>query len=825
MLRWFRRGVDLLKRQFEGDEPSGASGAAALVRYLSGRIPAPHRAEFVRRRVDEFLALREEERERALPAIYLLLEGHLVETAGGGEEKRESLRTEVRERYGALLDLPHVAPIFQPPATQELDLSIRLLANVLERAFDALGANGENLFPGLRGWIGGIPDRASLPVPFGVADELPRTHAEWLALLRAISHELHASLGRALGNDAADRMYRHSYDELVRPYGRLDTFSVVVGLLPDTVLDDHKIGLLNRDQMHRVLLDRVEHLQRANERLVAKNRELEQVHAELEAVRTDLERRVRERTSELRAEAEERKLAVEAQQYSETRFQRVVECLGEGIIITDLQDLILYVNGRMAELTGYAPDEMVGQCAYELLLPETDWDAARRRTERRAQRIPERYEVQVRRKDGSLIWVEVRAQPYVDHRGQIAGTLGTNTDITAAKRAQEEQQRLEEQIRSAQKLESLGVLAGGIAHDFNNLLTSMLGHAALAHRKLPPDSPARKNLEQIEIAAQRAADLTRQMLAYSGKGRFIVQSMDLTNLVEDMAHLLRSGVSKKATLQFDCGDSLPRIDADPHQMQQVIMNLVTNASDALGAEAGSITISTGATDITREETAQFMLAENLTEGTYVFLEVSDTGCGMDAETKARMFDPFFSTKFSGRGLGLAAVLGIIRGHGGAIRVRTDVGQGTAFRVLFPPSVRPEDRAVETARERVAWRGSGMFLVVDDEKYVRIITKTVLEEAGFTVITANDGRQGVDVFRQHADEIVGVLLDMTMPVMSGDEVFREMQKARPTVPVILSSGYSEDDMVRQLQVAGLAGFIQKPYQPQALVDKVREVLDR
>jgi PAS domain S-box-containing protein len=572
-----------------------------------------------------------------------------------------------------------------------------------------------------------------------------------------------------------------------------------------------------------VLLKKAEHLQLVNDQLALANKELLLARRELQQAKEDLERRVRERAEELRTEVAERKLAVEAQRESERRFQSVVESLGEGIIITDLDDAILYINARMADLTGYTPEEMIGKRAYELFLPESERAKALERVGQRQRGVSERYVVQVRRKDGSQFWCEVSARPYRDHEGNVVGTLGANTDVTSSKQAEEERQHLEEQIWRGQKLESLGVLAGGIAHDFNNLLTSMLGHAALALRKLTSDSPARRNIEQIETAAQRAADLTKQMLAYSGKGQFVVQLINLTKVVEEMSQLLHTVISKKARLRFDFPDDLLTIEGDPGQVRQVVMNLITNASDALGDAGGTISLATGRTLVTPSEASGFLVGENLASGQYVFLEVSDTGSGMDAETKARMFEPFFSTKFSGRGLGLAAVLGIVRGHGGAISVESESGRGTTIRVLLPASSKPEERRARPASQRGKWRGSGTFLVVDDEKYVRIVAKTILEEVGFTVITAADGREGLETFRQHSDEVVGVLLDMTMPTMSGDEVFQEIRKAKPEVPIILSSGHDEEDAVRGLEHRGRAGFIQKPYQPHALVEKVREVL--
>ncbi|MDE3154273.1 MAG: PAS domain S-box protein [Acidobacteriota bacterium] len=389
-----------------------------------------------------------------------------------------------------------------------------------------------------------------------------------------------------------------------------------------------------------------------------------------------------------------------------------------------------------------------------------------------------------------------------------------------------ERLRLEAQVQHAQKLESLGVLAGGIAHDFNNLLLGVLGHAGLARMELADDSPVQARLSQIELTAQRAAELTNQMLAYSGKGRFVVQPLDLSNLVQEMTHLLHSAISKKAELRFDFGDALPAVHADVSQVRQIVMNLITNASDALGDRNGVITIRTGLVRVDAQYLSDTYVNEALPDGPYVFVEVSDTGCGMDAATRARIFDPFFTTKFTGRGLGLAAVLGIVRGHHGAIKVYSEPGMGTTFKVLLPAAAEAAHELAAPAPVREEWHSDGLVLVVDDEEGVRTVAQGVLERCGFDVLEAGDGREGVDVFRAHAGEIRAVLLDMTMPRMSGVEALREIRQIRRDVPVILSSGYSEADAVDHFRFGGdeLAGFIQKPYAAAGLVDKLRQVLE-
>ena len=360
---------------------------------------------------------------------------------------------------------------------------------------------------------------------------------------------------------------------------------------------------------------------------------------------------------------------------------------------------------------------------------------------------------------------------------------------------------------------------------FPGLLVSILGHSGLALMELPPESPARATVQMIEMAAMRAAELTKQLLAYSGKGKFVIQALNLGRLVQEMSHLLSVSISKKISLITRLEENLPSIEADAVQMQQVVMNLITNASEAIGDKVGTITVRTAAAEVNREYLSQTYFDEDLPAGRYVYLEVSDTGSGIDEETKRRIFDPFFTTKFTGRGLGLAAVLGIVRGHQGAISLYSEVGHGTTFKVLFPSSEKKAGPdAAQHCEQNRSWRGTGTVLVIDDEEGVRIVAKSALERVGFTIISAEDGRAGLEIFRRRAGEIAVVLLDMTMPHMSGDEVYRELARIKPGVKVILSSGYNEQDATSLFVGKGLAGFIQKPYQPLALIDKVRRTVE-
>lgn len=397
----------------------------------------------------------------------------------------------------------------------------------------------------------------------------------------------------------------------------------------------------------------------------------------------------------------------------------------------------------------------------------------------------------------------------------------TGTDITERKRAEEERRQFEAQIQHAQKLESLGILAGGVAHDFNNLLTCMLGFAGLARMQLSEESPVIPMLGEIEKAAQRAADLTQQMLAYSGRGRFVIQALRLDKLVHEMAKLLLTVISKKASLRLDLNPVT--MEGDATQIRQVIMNLITNASDALGDHGGEIVLRTGQILADRNDLQSPFLPEELPAGPYAYVEVEDNGCGMTAETIPQIFDPFFTTKFTGRGLGLAAVLGIVKGHKGVVKVSSTPAQGTTFQVMFPCVAEPGGEERDTGLERAPLKCQGTVLVVEDESNLREFARTVLVGAGFQVIQAGDGQEGLDLFRQHHSEVIAVLLDLTMPKMDGMETLRELRQQDTDVPVLLMSGYSESEVSLRFQGLGVNGFIQKPFYPRELISMLCQLI--
>ena len=380
-----------------------------------------------------------------------------------------------------------------------------------------------------------------------------------------------------------------------------------------------------------------------------------------------------------------------------------------------------------------------------------------------------------------------------------------------------------EKLRHAQKLESLGVLAGGIAHDFNNLLLGILGNVSLAMMDLSSDSTPYQCLVDIEQAAKRAADLSSQMLAYSGRGKFIVDQVDATQLIQEMGNLLKASLPRSITLEYELDPCAPSFTGDSTQIHQALMNVILNASESIEGD-GTIRISTREVVLTPGDLATCYLSENVAHGAHTMIRVDDTGAGMDEHTLSRIFDPFFSTKFTGRGLGLAAVLGIVRAHSGTLRVSSHPGSGTRFEMFFPadsPAQAP--RVDETSRFTSTWNGSGIVLFVDDEETVRSVGKRLLKRMGFEVLLANDGQEAVEVFARYGQTIGLVILDMTMPRMDGKEALEHIKKIRSDVKIVLSTGYSERDVAANFQGRGFDAFIQKPYNYRELKDVVRMLL--
>jgi signal transduction histidine kinase/CheY-like chemotaxis protein len=465
-------------------------------------------------------------------------------------------------------------------------------------------------------------------------------------------------------------------------------------------------------------------------------------------------------------------------------------------------------------LTGHLRGEVVGRAVGEVGVwadEAIDWGGAvgGEARVRPAERL-------FRRKGGERFDVLHAVVPMA-LRGE-ACVLSMAVDISAERRAEGERLEMERRLLHGQKLESLGVLAGGIAHDFNNLLLAIIGNLDLARIELPAESAALEGIGEAGAAARKAADLTRQMLAYSGKGSFAIARIDVNALIEENAHLLRASIARSVTVLMDLAPDLPRVEADPAQVQQVVMNLITNASEAVierGAEGeGSVRLSTRVGEFREVDLAESMVDERPGPGRYVCIEVRDNGVGMSAATRARMFEPFYTTKFTGRGLGMSAVLGIVRSHRGAILVDSRRGEGTAVRVLFPaaPALAEAEASPAPPPPEVppATRLSGTVLLADDEPMVREVCGRMIERLGLTVIYATDGREAVDLFEEYGARLALAVLDISMPRLSGWGVLEAIRAKRPELPVILCSGHAEWEAANHAPVAGPVAFIQKPF---------------
>jgi PAS domain S-box-containing protein len=528
----------------------------------------------------------------------------------------------------------------------------------------------------------------------------------------------------------------------------------------------------------------------------------------------------------------------------------------------DAQGKITRINAAGCRLLGLAENQIVGRYVWEFVAPEQQLVSRERILSNLSGAYPlDLVERSWIRPDGVRLVLEIHTNQIRDARGRICGLRTFLLDVTRRKRAEaalrkvqeslenrirertaelelandflrremeerhqaeEQRHRLEAQVQHAQRLESLGVLAGGIAHDFNNLLASIMGYASLAAMDLPESSPTRRALDQVLIAAQSAADLTQQMLAYSGRGTFVLEPLNLTQLIEGVVRLLESTIHKKAELRLRLASSLPSIQADASQIRQVVMNLITNAAESLGDKPGSVDVTTGVAWVDADRLPAADRGDPLPPGEYVYLQVADTGCGMDAKTVERIFDPFFTTKFTGRGLGLAAVLGIVRGHHGSIQVDSRPGQGTTFTVMFPAVSAGISEIPEDSSGLESWRAEGVVLVVEDQPAVQDLARTILERAGLTVLTASDGKQAVAVFTAHAQDIRAVLLDLNMPGMDGVEVLDHIKGLVPDVRVVLSSGYNEQDVTTRFESHKPGGFLRKPYHPWELLERLRAI---
>lgn len=526
------------------------------------------------------------------------------------------------------------------------------------------------------------------------------------------------------------------------------------------------------------------------------------------------------------------KQSEELLQYQLNLADAIASNAAEALLLIDSQGRTTFANPSAAQMFGWSHEELVGQFLHEKL--------HNRRKDGSPYPIEECPHMQVLvteetlrgqddffvHKDGRIVPVTCSTAP-IRANGSVAGAVLVVRDISEQRRAEENLREKEEAFRQAQKLESIGVLAGGIAHDFNNLLTGIMGNAGLARRAMVAGryEKAADMLKDVLKASERAADLTRQLLAYAGKGQFVIEPLDMCKLVTEVSTLIRASISKRITLVMDVPDECPAIEGDRTQLQQLLMNLVINGGEAIGDQPGTLTVRIRTEHFIERRERLRTAGFPISTGEYVRIDVIDSGEGMDKETRDRIFEPFFTTKFLGRGLGLSAALGIVRGHHGAIGVRSEPDQGTTFTVLLPMLKGPKHlrrSSAEVVPERDL-RGVGTVLVVDDDLAVRSLASTVLQEAGYTVELAEDGIEAVERLRQLGDQVSLVLLDLTMPQLGGAEAALQLRRIQPQIPIVAMSGYGDTEVMERFSGARIDDFLLKPFNPDQLAAKVRDVL--
>lgn len=522
-----------------------------------------------------------------------------------------------------------------------------------------------------------------------------------------------------------------------------------------------------------------------------------------------------------------RKQVENALRESERRLELALESAGLGLWDHNLKTGEVIRDKRWAEMLGYTLAEIdsAARAWKKLIHPDDLLLVEKIAKEHEEGRIPFfKVEHRLRSKTGEWKWILNWGKVVErDAEGRAVRATGTHLDISELKRKEEERIKLEALIQQAQKAESLDVMAGSIAHNFNNLLMVILGNIEMSLENLQEESPLKRHMESAEKAAKHAAELSTLMLTYVGQTKANMQVVNLSKIVVGMIDVLELALSKKAQLRFYPPPEPVFFKGDLAQVRQVIMNLVTNAAEALGDRGeGTVTLSIGSVFCDRTCFRHPFINDDLSEGEYVFFEIRDTGCGMNQEILSRVFDPFFTTKFQGRGLGMAVVLGIARSHRGLVAIDSTPGKGTTVRVMFPAVEAEEDLRGESPVDKKDWRGDGTVLLVDDEKAVLEVAEAMLQRLGFSVLTANDGLEAIEIFREQGDHIDCVLLDLLMPQMDGVETFREMRRIKKNISVVLSSGYTEEKAIELFAEATPAGFIKKPYNLDRLRDKMREV---
>ncbi|QWV97989.1 response regulator [Geomonas nitrogeniifigens] len=511
----------------------------------------------------------------------------------------------------------------------------------------------------------------------------------------------------------------------------------------------------------------------------------------------------------------------EALSRGKREWELTFDAVPDLIFITDTQHTITRANRAMADRLGLRPSQIPGRKCYELFHEIGDVPGTCPFLKLLEEGEAANVEMEEQHLGG---FFEISVSPLYNEFGEITACVHVARDVTERKKAEEYRLALEQQLQQTQRLESLGVLSGGIAHDFNNILTIILGHCAMARTAQPEE--VQKHLEQIEQAGNRAADLCRQMLNYAGKSPLLQTEIDLDVQVREVVSMLQPGFKKKVSLRYQLEPGVPLIKGDQGQVQQIIMNLVVNAVEAIGDRKGTVAISLARHTVPPGQAGHDVFGNAIAPGSYVCLEVSDDGCGMSEETRQRIFEPFFSTKFTGRGLGMSATMGIIRSHNGALQLSSVLGEGSRFRIFFPttPAACPRVEA-ELAPEpprHSQQRLEGTVLLVDDEPELRLVGTVLLNGLGLSVITACNGREALEIYHERSGEIDLVLMDLTMPEMDGVEAYQELRTKTASLPILFCSGYGKKEVSPFIDRDPHAAFLAKPYNSEQMRNMLRKL---
>ena len=520
----------------------------------------------------------------------------------------------------------------------------------------------------------------------------------------------------------------------------------------------------------------------------------------------------------------EQRKAEEALCESEARFEQFMRYLPGCAFIKDCNGRYLYLNRYHKDVYGWNIADAIGKTDRDLLPPDQA-EVIMANNHKVLSTGTEMHYTTRMEKDGRLHSLLTCTFPIdsITTNNKLIG--GISLDITAREKAENERRSIERQMLHAQKLESLGVLGGGIAHDFNNLLMGIMGHADIALSEIPEGAPGRRNIEALISSSKQAADLANQLLAYAGKSNIIVENANISSIIKEMTNLLKVSISKNAKLHTNLMENLPAVKCDVTQIRQVIMNLIANASDALCGEPGEITIETGCLTLDEARIAEADFNTSIKPGRYVFTRVGDTGVGMNEETRLHIFDPFFTTKHSGHGLGLAAVLGIIRNHHGTIDITSSPDKGSTFTFYIPALDHTASKRDNSNKVADNWHGDGTVLVADDDETVRKVAGIMLQTIGFRVVEVSNGSDAVAIISADPDRFSAVLLDMTMPDTDGLEAYHAIRKLKPQLPIVLTSGYNKSSEVAKLKDNCPPAFLKKPYRIEQLSAVFRSMLQK